>query len=144
MNRYLATFLASLTFTAACAEEPMDEPAEDVVFVAVSADDDVDAEPSVIDYGEFDTRMEEGDYEVGDIWVRDCNLCVRTADGAACTLMECNIDDRSASTTCDGGARAQADVWADDCNLCQCSPTGTVCTAMACEPSVRPSQGAQE
>jgi len=136
MNRIIATFIASLTLTAACAEEPVDELNEDVIFVGTEVDQNADAGPSVVDYGETDLRMEEGegDYELNEAWIRDCNICVRTKTGATCTLMACDeIDDRAATATCENDTRAQGEAWADDCNVCQCSAFGTVCTAKACE-----------
>jgi hypothetical protein len=134
MNRIIATFIASLTLTAACAEAPLDEQNDDVVFVAVEADEEVELEPSVIDYGETDLRSAEQDYGLGEPWIRDCNICVRTKTGATCTLMACDdIDDRDGSTTCENDAFAMGDTWAvDDCNVCTCTAAGSVCTIQEC------------
>lgn len=134
MNRIIATFIATLAITTGCATDG--EPVADVdVLEAVVIHDHFDGPVDQLDSGiEVDAselgRLGELDYDVGAPFVRDCNICVRTVNGAVCTAQACDeIDDR-ASAVC--GDQPMGAVWADDCNLCTCTGDGTVCSLAAC------------
>lgn len=83
---------------------------------------------------------ELGVERVGDVWLDDCNVCMLTEDGPACTTQSCEAHDVEGDDVVDGplsfcedGLYAEGDIWADACNLCLCTAEGTVCTMTACD-----------